>query len=76
MHTSDRYQIDHYLDNLGPSLPLSYVVQYLYIIVQLQHKGCGLDDADYTISTRQRELHRTDQEYICPERFRSSSGGR
>ena len=45
-------------------------------IVQFQPKKHALDDADHTTPTRQQELDHADQESICPERSRSSSGNR
>ena len=45
-------------------------------MAQIQPRKHVLHRADYTASTRQHEVGRTDREYICPERSRSSSRNR
>ena len=48
----------------------------VYSLVQIQSRKHILDRARYKPPTRQYELDLTDQEYICLERCRSSSGNR
>ena len=51
----------------------------LVCVVHIQPRNHVPDHADYTAPTRQNELDPTgdiDQEYIWPERSRSSSGNR
>ena len=45
-------------------------------IVQIETRKPVLDHADYTAPTRQHEPDPTDQELVCPEKCRSSSGNR
>ena len=63
-HLGQIDEIDHDLDHLRPNLPLRDFVKDLYI-VQIQHRKHEPDHTDHT-----------DQESICPERSRSSSGNK
>ena len=82
---SDRYDLDH----LDPNLPWRRLCRIC--VVQIQPRKHVLDHAGYTAPTRQHELDHTDhtdhtnhtdhtdhtdQDYICPERYRSSSENR
>ena len=79
-HVGQIDQIDHDIDHLHPNLPRRDAGQDMHTaVVQIQLRKCDLDDADYEAPTRKHELDHTDhtdQESICPERSRSSSGNR
>ena len=79
-HQTDRSSRPY---TLVPHLPLMRCCAGSVRVVQLQPGGPVLDHhAGYTASTRQHELDHTDhtdhtdQEYICPEKSRSTSRNR
>ena len=75
----------HDLDHQDPNVLLGDVSRICLLIVQIQPRKHVLGHADDTAPTPQHEVKRTDhtdhtdrtdQEFICPERSRSSSRNR